>query len=179
MSESQNKMLSRVPSAPTPPFEGQRERECGMVNALHISNRKSVNPVRSGTRVVRRARAQPRAHRTGQLSTRARTDEVNHFTFQNWEVFDVSSTGLLGLSRWLRPSRLTLSSRLCRFSSARLARFSSRVSSLSEESLWLARKESNTTVGTPGERLLTRGPQCRLTPLPNLLHPPSLLALVA
>ena len=57
MSESQNKMLSRVPSAPTPPFEGQRERECGMVNALHISNRKSVNPVRSGTRVVRRAAA--------------------------------------------------------------------------------------------------------------------------
>ena len=63
--ESQNKMLSRVPSAPTPPFEGQRERECGMVNALHISNRKSVNPVRSGTRVVRRAAA----HTGGQWTT--------------------------------------------------------------------------------------------------------------
>ena len=55
-------------SAPTHPFEGQRERECGMVNALHISNRKSVNPVRSGTRVLRRAAARtPGTGHAGQL----------------------------------------------------------------------------------------------------------------
>lgn len=61
--ESQNKMLSRVPSAPTPPFEGQRERECGMVNALHISNRKSVRIPFVPARGSRTARSRAR---TGQ-----------------------------------------------------------------------------------------------------------------
>ena len=64
--ESQtNKMLRRVPSAPTHPFEGQKKRECGMVNGIaYLESEKRLIPF---VPVRGFYGAQPRTPGTGQL----------------------------------------------------------------------------------------------------------------